>query len=146
MNLTNDYKQKVVSTMLESRENFGGTDSAFSKKLGINNAVYSRIKNGEIDGMLKDAQWLNIGRLLGVSTNEREWKFVKTDVVRMIEEEVLFCKSFSKARILVDEPEIGKTVAARYLSRTLKNCFYLDITELHYCQKSEFVMNLKTDY
>lgn len=47
----------------------------------------------------------------------------------MIEEEVLFCKSYSKARILVDEPEIGKTVSAKHLSRTLKNCFYLDCSQ-----------------
>lgn len=129
MNLTNEYKKRVIEAVLEARENFGGSDAAFSKQLQIHNSVYSRLKSGQIDGLLSDAQYLTIGRMFEVSINNRKWNFVKTDVVRMIEEEVLFCKKHSKARILVDEPEIGKTQAAKYLSRTLRNCFYLDCSQ-----------------
>ena len=129
MQISNDYKQKVVQAMLDARKNFGGTATAFSKQFNIHESIFSRLKKGDIEGILKDAQWLNIGRLLNVSIDERQWKFVKTDVVKMIEEEILFCQTYSKARILVDEPEIGKSFAARYFSRTLKNCFYLDCSQ-----------------
>lgn len=53
----------------------------------------------------------------------------RTDVFNMIEEDVLFCKEFSKSMMFVDECAIGKTYSARYLSRTLKNCFYIDATQ-----------------
>lgn len=129
MKLTGEFKMRVVEAVLEARKNFGGSDAAFSKQLQIHNSIYSRLKNGQVDEILSDAQWLTIGRMLEVSINSRKWVFVKTDVVRMIEEEVLFCKDHSKARILVDEPEIGKTQAAKYLSRTLRNCFYLDCSQ-----------------
>lgn len=129
MNLTKEYKIKVISELLNARQKFGGTDGQFAKQFTINPAVYSRIKGGEVDGIISDVQYLNIGRMLNISTRERSWKLVKTLVYKMIEEEVMFCKQYSKARILVDEPEIGKTFAAKHLARTIKNCFYLDCSQ-----------------
>jgi hypothetical protein len=132
-----NYKKKVIAAITEARANFSSTDAAFSKKLGINNAVYSRIKGGEIDNILKESQWLNIGRELGVDLNERKWNIAHTDVFAIIKEEVEFCKAFSKARIFVDECGIGKTFTAKYLSRTLKNCFYVDASQAK--TKQQFV-------
>lgn len=129
MNLTREFKQNVVSALLEARKNFDGSDNAFSNQYKINNSVFSRIKNGQMDGLLKDAQWLTIGRVLDVSINKRKWNVARTDVFSLIEEEIVFCKEHSKAKILADECGIGKTFTAKYLSRTLKNCFYIDASQ-----------------
>ena len=54
MKLTNDFKVKVRLAILEKRENYGGSDADFSKSLGINNAVFSRLKSGETEKILSD--------------------------------------------------------------------------------------------
>jgi hypothetical protein len=127
--LTDDFKKKVLNKLFELRQNFGGSDAMFAKQWDISGSVYSRLKNGELTNLLKDSQWLNMARELGISPNERRWNTAKTDVFKIIEEDILFCKQNSKSRICVDDCGIGKTYAAKYLSRTLKNCFYVDASQ-----------------
>lgn len=129
INLSDDFKRKVVSRLLEIRENFGGSDAMFAKQWEMSGSVYSRLKKGEVTGLLKDSQWLNMGRQLGVNQHQRRWNTAKTEVFQIIEEDVLFCKKNSKSRIFVDDCGIGKTYTAKYLSRTLKNCFYVDASQ-----------------
>ena len=57
------------------------------------------------------------------------WKLAKTKVLEAITNDVLLCKEHGKAMIFVDEPEIGKTVAAEHLAKTVNNCFYLDCSQ-----------------
>jgi DNA transposition AAA+ family ATPase len=137
MNLSNEFKKEVLSELLNARKNFDGSGAAFARQYGISASVFSRIKNGETDKMLADAQWLQIGRVLGVQPNKRKWNVAKTDVFDVIKEEVLFCKEHSKARMFVDACGIGKTFTARYLSKTVKNCFYVDASQAR--TKMEFV-------
>lgn len=127
--LTEEFKLKIVAELKKVRENFGGTDTQFAKMWGINYSVWSRIKDGQVEQMLKDGVWLNIGRELNVSINERKWHTAKTRVFVEIEGDINHCKAYSKAMMLVDECEIGKTYTAKYLSRTMKNCFYLDCSQ-----------------
>lgn len=129
MEITDDFKRKVIAALLEARANFEGSDTAFSKQRGINNAVFSRLKKGETTGLLSSAQWLQIGRQLGVNLKERQMKLARTDVYNTIEEEVEFCQTNSKAMIFVDDCEIGKTIAAKHLSRTRLSCFYVDASQ-----------------
>ncbi len=129
LQITEDYKVKTQTALIEARQNYSGTDAAFSKKYGINNSVYSRLKNGERDGLLKENQWLNIGRELGVNLYERNWNTARTEVFTIIEEDILFCQENSKGKMCVDDCGIGKTYTAKYLSRTLKNCFYIDASQ-----------------
>lgn len=129
LQLTTEFREKVLSALLNVRDNYDGSDTAFSKKWGINPSVFNRLKNGERGNLLRDAQWLNIGRELEVNIHERKWNMARTDVFTMIEEDILFCKEFSKAKICVDDCGIGKTYSAKYLSRTLKNCFYVDASQ-----------------
>ena len=124
-----EFKKKVVEGLLEQRDNFTGSDAAFSKQWNINNAVFSRIKSGETERILKDTQWINIGRELNISISDKKLKTVRTEVLTMIEEDIEFCQAYSKARIFVDDAEIGKTFTARYLSRKLTNCFYVDCSQ-----------------
>lgn len=129
LEITADYKNKVVAALLKQRENYDGPEAAFARTWGINSAVFNQLKKGKRDGLLKSGQWLNLGRELEVSTGERQWKTARTDVFTVIEEDILFCQQNSKAKICVDECGIGKTYTAKYLSRTLKNCFYIDASQ-----------------
>lgn len=129
MQLTEKFKKNVLAALLEVRKNYGGSDAAFSKQWSINNAVFSRLKSGEIDGLLKESQWLNLGRELGINPNERKWVTAKTDVFEAIKSDVEFCKENAKAMILVDDCAIGKTYTAKYLSKSMSNCFYVDASQ-----------------
>lgn len=126
IDLSNDFKEKVIDALLKVRENYDGSDKDFSKSYGIDNTVFSRLKKGEREGLLKEAKYIEIGGKLNVFVNERKWNLARTDVFNAIEEEVQFCKEFSKGKIFIDNCGIGKTFTAQYLSRTLKNCFYID--------------------
>lgn len=130
MQLPQEFKKKVIAALLEARKNYDGSDSAFAKMWDINSSVFSRIQSGQAtDGLLRDNQILHIGRELGVNTQEREWNAARTDVFQMIEADINFCKRYAKGRICVDDCGIGKTFTAKYLSRTIKNCFYLDASQ-----------------
>lgn len=134
-------RPRVIEALLNQRTKFDGTDSAFAKQFGINSSIFSRIKNGDsADGLLKDAQWLNIARELDVPLNERKWNMARTAVFNMIEEDVLFCQMHAKSFMLVDDCGIGKTYSAKYLSRTLRNCFYVDARQTP--TKNEFIRAL----
>lgn len=137
LQLSREYKDKVLKALAEIRANFDGTDGAFAKRWGISGSVYNRIKNGFIDGQLRDAQWLYIGRELGVTLHERKWNTARTEVFTIIEEDVLFCKEYAKGRVCVDDCGIGKTYTAKYLSRTQKNCFYIDASQAK--TKTQFI-------
>lgn len=129
LQLTNEFKNSVITALLEVRKNFDGTDAAFARQWGINGSVFNRMKTGETEQILKDGKWLSLGRELGVSMSERRWNTAKTEVFKTIEEDVLFCKEYAKGRICVDDCGIGKTYTAQYLSRSLKNCFYVDASQ-----------------
>ena len=130
LTVTPEYKEKVIKAMMNAREKYSGSDAQFSMVLGINKAVYSQIKKtGSCDGLLSDAKLLNVGRKLDVQAKERDWKFARTEVFTRIEEEITFCKEFSKSRIFVDRCAIGKTFSAKVLSKKLENCFYVDASQ-----------------
>lgn len=127
--VTDEFKRKVVEALLAARENWSGWDTSFSIKYGLNESVFNRIKHGEIHGLIKDPKWINLGRELNVMRDERKWNVARTEVFETIEEDINFCQQYSKARIYVDECEIGKTFAAKYISRNRKNCFYIDCSQ-----------------
>jgi len=129
LQLSNEFKNKVIEALLDVRNNYDGSDNAFAKQWSINAGVYSRLKSGEREGLLKDTQWLNLGREFGITLNERKWNMARTDVFNVIEEDVNFCQQHAKGKICVDDCGIGKTYSAKYLSRTLKNCFYVDASQ-----------------
>lgn len=130
MKIPNSYKQQVVQALLAARENYGGTDRNFSEKWDVNQSVWSQIKNGKpLDGLVRDSQWLKWGNLLNISFRERKWNTVETEVLLKIREEALFCKEYSKSRILVDDNSIGKTFTGKYLARTVENTFYVDCSQ-----------------
>ena len=140
MEITKEFKEKVALALIEQRENYSGSESAFAKRLGINPAIYNRLKNGERDKLIADVKWLALGRELGVIISGRKWNTVRTEVFAIIEEEVLFCKEWSKGMMFVDDCGIGKSYTAEYLSRTVKDCFYVDASQCK--ERNEFVRAL----
>lgn len=129
MNLTTPFKQKVATALKDVRTLHGGTEKEFATKYGMNPAIWSRIKNGETENVLDDNKWLEIGRILNVSLNERTWALARTQVFDAIESDANFCQENSKSMVLVDDCAIGKSFTAKYLSRTRPNCFCLDASQ-----------------
>ncbi|WP_286913062.1 ATP-binding protein [Flavobacterium sp. UBA4197] len=129
MNLTNEFKQKVIKALFEQRENYGGSDSDYAKSKGIKPAIYSRLKKGETNRLLSDTSWIALGRELQVKVYDDKWKITRTSVYNNMEDSLHFCKEFSKSMILVDDCGIGKTACAKHISRTMKNTFYVDCSQ-----------------
>lgn len=130
MEITANFKNRVLNAITEGRQNFTGTDTAFAKMLGINNSVYNRIKNGEdAHGLLSNAKWLNLGRVLDVKLHDKKWTTAKTAVFKKIEKDLVSCKNNSSALIMVDECGIGKSYSARQIVKTMQNAFYVDCSQ-----------------
>jgi len=108
--ITPEYKEEVYKAMMIQRRNFGGTNGQFAKMYGLSGSVFTRIHNGEREGVLSSSKWMLLAQEFGVSLEDRKWITAKTEVFRIIEEEVLFCKINSKARICVDDCGIGKNL------------------------------------
>lgn len=128
--ISNETKSQIVDHLLKQRERFDGTDNQFAKQWDINYSVFSRLKTADnYEGLLREAQWLNLGRELDVDVNQRKWVMARTDVYSMIEADVLFCKENAKSMICVDDCGIGKTFSGKHLSKTLRNTFYVDASQ-----------------
>ena len=129
MKITPEFKQQVMAALVSARDNFGGSDANFAKSYGLQPSAFSRLRKGDTDRLISDTQWLTLGRELGVNPHERKWNAAETDVFRTIRADVQFCQDNAKAMILVDDCAIGKTFTARILSKTVKNCFYIDASQ-----------------
>ncbi|MWB92953.1 AAA family ATPase [Flavobacterium sp. GA093] len=129
MNLTKQFKEKVREAILEKRENYGGSDADFSKSLGINSAIYSRLKKGETDKIMSDTVWITIGRELQVKVFEDNWKVARTAVYDEIEDNLSFCKELSRSMVLVDDCGIGKSFCTKHIIKKMKNTFYVDCSQ-----------------
>ena len=127
--LTTEFKIKIINEAIERRKLYDGTDGSFSKSLGISASIWSRMQKGEHMGLLRTTQWIMMAQLLGITIEDRKWNVARTDVFVTIEKGVQFCKDHAKAMIFVDDCGIGKTFTAKYLSRTIKNTFYVDASQ-----------------
>jgi len=134
--ITKELQQRILEALQQSRENFTGSDSKFSVSIGINAAQYSRIKNGDTEKVLSDAQWISLARRMGVSpTNAPEWKTVNTPVFRFISTQLEFCREKSTSALLCDLSDIGKTYTAVHYAKTHKNVVYVDCSQVKTKQK-----------
>jgi hypothetical protein len=127
--ITQELKEKIVDALIERRKLYEGSNTAFSKTLGIPAHTFTHLYNGKTNGLLNSTQWIMLARDLDVALEDRKWNTARTDVFIMIEDDVRFCKERAKAKICVDDCGIGKTFTAKYLSRTIKNCFYVDASQ-----------------
>jgi DNA transposition AAA+ family ATPase len=134
--ITKELQKRILEALQQSRKNFTGSNNKFSVSIGINPAQYSRIKNGDTEKVLSDAQWISLARRLGVSpTNTTDWKTANTPVFRFIATQLELCQTASTSAILCDLSDIGKTYTAVHYAKTHKNVVYVDCSQVKSKQK-----------
>jgi len=134
--ITEELKKRIVASLAESRQLFDGSDAKFAISLGINNAQYSRIKNGDTTKVLADAVWISLARRQGISVNNAPaWKIANTPVFQFITAQLEICQNDGISSLLCDLSDIGKTVAAVHFAKTHKNAVYCDCSQVKSKQK-----------
>lgn len=127
--ITQEIKLKIVEAVKERRRNYA-SDVKMSVALGISGSQFSRIKNGDIDGVLSDANWISIARKLDVQFgNNIELVTAVTPVYRFITGQLTACQQFSLSGILCDIADIGKTYAAKCYVKEHRNAWYIDCSQ-----------------
>lgn len=140
LQLTAEFKPKVIAAMAEARKRYGGSDAAFAKSLDLNSTSYNRLKNGQTEKLLSDSAWLMLGRKLDVAVGNDNWRVARTPVYKEIEDNLKFCQAFSKSMVLIDDCGIGKTFSSKHICKVLKNAFYMDCSQAK--TKSQFIREL----
>lgn len=127
--ITTEIKLKIVEAVKERRRNYA-SDVKMSVALGISGSQFSRIKNGDIDGVLSDANWISIARKLDVQFgNNVELVTAATPVYLFITGQLNACQQFSLSGILCDIADIGKTYAAKCYVKEHRNAWYIDCSQ-----------------
>ena len=125
--ISTELKQKIATAMAEARPMFGGSDAKFAKWLGISGSQYSRVKNGDVEQVLSDTNWIAIARQLEVSLgNSPEWKTARTPVYEFINAQLDLCQQEALSSLLCDLSDIGKTWTAKIYAKTHRNVAYID--------------------
>lgn len=134
--ITTELKNKVLAELAASRDNFSGSDAKFAVSIGISAAQYSRIKKGDTERVLSDANWISIARHLGVNLGNRpEWKTANTPVFQFISAQLEKCQADSISALLCDLSDIGKTYTAVHYAKTHRNAVYVDCSQVKSKQK-----------
>jgi hypothetical protein len=129
--ITNELKQRILEKLSSQRELFTGSDAKFATSLGINAAQYSRVKNGELEKVLSEAQWISIARRLNVVLDGGgEWKTANTPVYQFVTAQLEVCQKESQSAMLCDLSDIGKTYAAQRYAETHRNAVYVDCSQV----------------
>lgn len=127
--ITLEIKKKIIDAVKERRRNYA-SDVKMSVALGISGSQFSRIKNGDIDGVLSDANWISIARKLDVQFgNNIELVTAATPVYLFITGQLNACQQFSLSGILCDIADIGKTYAAKCYVKEHRNAWYIDCSQ-----------------
>lgn len=130
MEITNDLKARILTSIKSDRENFN-SDVKHAVALGVNNSVYSLLKKGKTDRLISEANWICIARRLGVALREeREWIPARTATFVFITEQLEMCQRESTSALLCDMPNIGKTFTAEIYVKSHKNAIYIDCSQV----------------
>lgn len=128
--ITQAFRETVREAILKQKDNYPNiSDSQYAKMLGISSSVYSRIKGGETEKVASDGFWIEQGRKLDVRINQVKWNVARTSVYDEVDQNIRFCKEFSKAIIFTDECGIGKTFCTKHVIKSLPNSFYIDCSQ-----------------
>lgn len=134
--ITNELKQRILTEMTERRLLFSGSDAKYALSLGISGSQYNRIKNGELDRVLSDSNWISLARKFEMTlSNVPEWKTARTPMYEFITEQLNFCQDNSTSRLLCDVADIGKTYSAKCYVKSNKNAVYVDCSQVKTKQK-----------
>lgn len=134
--ITNDFKQKVLAAIAQARTSFYGSDAKFAVSIGISGSQYSRVKNGETDRVLSDANWITLARLLDVNTSsDTAWKTASTPVYQYVTAQLEICQREGLSSMLCDLSDIGKSYAAKDYAKNHTNAVYIDCSQVKSKQK-----------
>lgn len=134
--ITNDFKQKVLAAIAQARTSFYGSDAKFAVSIGISGSQYSRVKNGETDRVLSDANWITLARLLDVNINsDTAWKTASTPVYQYVTAQLEICQREGLSSMLCDLSDIGKSYAAKDYAKNHTNAVYIDCSQVKSKQK-----------
>ncbi|MDR1543810.1 MAG: AAA family ATPase [Prevotellaceae bacterium] len=133
--ITQELKNKVLTAIKERREMYN-SDAKFAVTLGISAAQMSRIKSGDTDKVLSDANWISIARKLDVTLgNAPAWQTAKTPVFEFITAQMEMCQQNALSALLCDLSDIGKTYTAVHYAKTHKGVAYIDCSQVKSKQK-----------
>lgn len=140
MQLTTDYKQQVRKELLGKRKLSNQSDKRFAISMGLNPSAYSRLNKGDIDRVISEEKWLELGRELDVILDKREWNIAQTQVYNQMNDLIKRAKDNSLSIMLVDRCGMGKSAAALAVSKQNPNVIYMDCSQSK--KKILFVRNL----
>ena len=130
MEITSNIKERIIKAMEANRVNYP-SDAKHAASLGISSAIYSQLKQGQVDRVLSEANWITIARRLGVELRPgMEWKAAKTATFKYIWAQLTACQNSSLSAIMCDMPNIGKTFTARQYVHSHKNAIYVDCSQV----------------
>lgn len=133
--LTNEHKKRIITALEQNRRNYP-SDAKMAVAFGINSAQLSRIKKGEFDGVISDAKWVSLARLMDVTLNDEfSWNIARTPTYDYVIDQLETCQQFSIAGLLCDRADIGKSFAAKHYARTHRNAVYVDCAQVKHKQK-----------
>lgn len=133
--ITTQQKQIIVNEINKRASQYPSAKKQ-SVVLGINQAQLSRIKRGEFDNVISDANWITIARTLDVDlSGKSKWVTAKTPVFEFIYAQLSACQQNSISSILCDMADIGKTHTARYYCASNQNAVYIDCSQSKTKQK-----------
>lgn len=139
--ITNEFKQKILNALEESRGTFYGSDAKFATSVGISGSQYSRIKNGDTERVLSDAAWITLARSMDVSPHDSDaWKTAETPVFQFIKAQLEICQREGLSSMLCDFSDIGKSHVAKHYCRSHSNAVYVDCSQVK--TKTKLIRNI----
>jgi len=115
---------------------FEGSDAKHAVSLGISSSQYSRIKNGDVERVLSEPQWISLARRLEVSlTDMPEWKAVRTPVYDYITTVLELCQTNVSSSLICDLSDIGKSYSVVRYQKSHRNVVYVDCSQVKHKQR-----------
>lgn len=127
--ITETIKTQILDAIKADRSNYE-SDAKHAIVLGINKSVYNQLKKGTKDRLLKESEWIRLGRIMEVALNRAsEWLTANTPTYQFIYHQLEWCQSESMTGIFCDKAGIGKTHTAKIYAKRNKNAVYIDCSE-----------------
>lgn len=126
-----EFKKRTLDAIKKARLNFTGSNAKFATSIGINAAQFSRLRKGEIDGVVSESKLITIARLLNVQADNGDvWHTAATPFFNELTKELAWCHAHAASRQLCDMPDIGKTHTAKVYAANNANCLYVDCSQV----------------
>lgn len=127
---TNDYKLRVIEAIKDQSFKFK-TNKAQASSLGVSPAQFSRITNGDIDKVISEDKWGEIGNKYNVpiELHDFTWHTAYTQVYHTIYKHLEACQEESISAIFCDISDIGKSYTAKDYVIKHRNAILVDCSQ-----------------